>query len=57
VIAKQDKKPPGWKVGRSGDPAVVVMELHEWCELVAKAYSVESRKDDAGALLDWVEEL
>lgn len=34
VIAKDERKPPGWRVGDPGAPALVVMRLEDWLSLV-----------------------
>ena len=33
VVAKDDRKPPGWRVGEPGMPPMVVMRLDDWLAL------------------------
>lgn len=35
VIAKQDKKPPGWSVGKPGAPVVAMMHAETFADLLA----------------------
>ncbi len=45
VIIKDDRKPPGWKVGQSLSPPIVVMELSDWLDLIQDWAELKS---DAG---------
>ena len=42
LIAKEDKKPKGWTVGKPGRPPIAIMLLTEWVALVKK--NVELKK-------------
>lgn len=45
AIVKDDRKPPGWRVGKPLEPPMVVMELSDWLDLVEDWAELKS---DAG---------
>jgi len=48
LIAKEDKKPPGWSVGKPGTPPVAIMLMDDWYELARQVVSLQ-RKLEAQA--------
>lgn len=42
LIAKDDTKPPGWKVGQPTTPPIVIMQLDEFLELLKKVYGKDA---------------
>jgi hypothetical protein len=51
VVAKDDRKPPGWAVGQPGAAPLAVMHLSDWLELASRAHSGRGRTADPRELL------
>jgi hypothetical protein len=38
LVAKDDTKPPNWRIGQPGTPPLAIMQLEEFLELLKKIY-------------------
>lgn len=49
LIAKEDKHPPGWKVGSPGTQPIAIMLLDEWIDLITEVEHARRAREDARA--------
>ena len=45
LVAKDDKRPPGWRVGQPGTPPIAVMLFEDWVAVAARLARVVAERD------------